>query len=358
MTVSISGTGGVTFNDNSVQDTAATGFGFKNRIINGAMVIDQRNAGASVTVNSTSQTFCTDRWWASGQSTDGIFTMAQSTNAPTGFNNSLQNTVTTADASIGVTQRYYIAQRIEAFNTADLGWGTAAAQTVTLSFWVRSSLTGTFGGFIYNSAADNSYPFSYSISVADTWENKTVTIAGPTAGTWLGATNGIGMQIGWSLGAGTDRLGTAGAWASAQYFGAIGQTNIIATNGATFYITGVQLEKGSTATSFDYRPIGTELALCQRYYFVLSGFYIEGYASSGSVRAVNTPMTFPVQMRATPTRTVITAGSFNNVRSSSTSFAGLGINGLSSTHASASVESTAAGLTQYNNATESMSAEL
>jgi len=299
-------TGSTTFNSAvTINGAAVSGFtGMKNRIINGNMVVDQRNAGAVVTVNSSSQTFCTDRWWASGQSTDGIFTMAQSTNAPTGFNNSLQNTVTTADASIGVTQRYYIAQRIEAFNTADLGWGTAAAQTVTLSFWVRSSLTGTFGGFIYNSAANYSYPFSYSISVANTWENKTVTIAGPTAGTWLGATNGIGMQIGWSLGAGTDRLGTAGAWASAQYFGAIGQTNIIATNGATFYITGVQLEKGSTATSFDYRPYGTELALCQRYYYkspqTANGEGFITYQASGGWTGTTC---FPVTMRATPTMT-------------------------------------------------------
>jgi len=276
----------------------------RNRIINGDMRIDQRNAGAAVTVNSATQTFCTDRWWASGQSADGVFTMAQSTNAPTGFSNSLQVSVTTADASIGSTQRYYIAQRLEAFNTADLSWGTANAKTVTLSFWVRSSLTGTFGGFIYNSDADYTYPFSYSISSANTWEYKTVTVAGPTAGTWLGSTNGVGMQIGWSMGTGTGLLAAAGSWAAAQYFGATGQVNPIGTLNATFYITGVQLEAGSVATPFEHRQYGQELALCQRYYQVLangaatSSIAIVSYASSSYVEG---GCAYPVQMRAKPT---------------------------------------------------------
>ena len=276
----------------------------RNKIINGAMVIDQRNAGAAVTVNSTAQTFSVDRWWASGQSTDGVFTMQQSSTAPSGFSNSTLITVTTADASIGTTQRYYFAQRIEGFNTADLGWGTASASTVTLSFWVRSSVTGAFGGFVYNSDADYSYPFSYTISSANTWEQKAVTIAGPTAGTWVGATNGMGLQVGWSLGAGTDRLGTAGAWTAAQKFGATGQTNLIATLNATFYITGVQLEAGDTATPFEHRSYGAELALCQRYYFrfnpsagnsnTLGVGFVDSSTSSSHTHY------FPVPMRAAP----------------------------------------------------------
>jgi hypothetical protein len=289
-------------------------YGFKNRLINSAMVIDQRNAGASVTVNSTTQTFSVDRWWASGQATDGVFTMQQTPSATetgyatrvgAGFTNYLGVTVTTADTSIGATQRYYLAQRIEAFNTADLAWGTANAKTVTLSAWVYSSLTGTFGGFIYNSAADYSYPFTYSIPVANTWTQISVTIAGPTAGTWLGATNGIGMQIGWSLGAGSTNSGTAGSWASAQYFGATGQTNVIGTNSATFYITGVQLEKGSTATSFDYRPYGTELQLCQRYFAKLSAggasYTAFGVARGNGGSSVFAYLKYPTTMRSAPT---------------------------------------------------------
>jgi hypothetical protein len=275
----------------------------KNRIINGAMVISQRGT-ASVTVNSTTQTFSTDRWWASGQATDGVFTMQQSSTAPVGFSNSLLTTITTADASIGVSQRYYIAQRIEAFNTADLGWGTADAKTVTLSFWVRSSVTGTFGGFIYNGAGDYTYPFTYTISAANTWEYETITIAGPTAGTWLGATNGTGMQIGWSLGAGSTASGTAGSWASAQYFGATGQTNIIATNGATFYFTGVQIEVGSSSTGFEYVNYQTSLANCQRYYYQTSSAatnnaFAQGWAATTTIMYGIT--TFPVTMRTAPT---------------------------------------------------------
>ena len=238
---------------------------FRNRIINGGMVIDQRNAGASVTVNSTSEAFGVDRWRAVGQSTDGVFTMQRDTTVPDGFANSLKITVTTADASIGSTQNYLLMQRIEGFNTADLNWGSASAKAVVLSFWVRSSVTGTFGGAIRNDDGDYNYPFTYTINAANTYEYKTVTITAPTSGTWK-TTNATGIQVTFSLGSGSSLIGTAGAWNTSNFFGATGQTNLIATNGATFYITGVQLEVGSTATSFDYRPYGTELALCQRYY--------------------------------------------------------------------------------------------
>lgn len=248
--------------------TAASQYmGFKNRIINGAMVIDQRNVGASVTVNSSSGSafYGVDRFFAQGQSADGVFTVQRSTTAPTGFVNSLLATVTTADSSLGATQVYQIVQPIEGYNVADLGWGTANAATVTLSFWGRSSVTGTFGGSLFNATAARSYPFTYTINSANTFEQKTITISGDTTGTW-GTGNGVGIHVIFSLGCGSTLSGTSGSWAGAQYNSATGATNLLATNGATFYITGVQLEKGSTATSFDYRPYGTELALCQRYY--------------------------------------------------------------------------------------------
>ncbi len=239
--------------------------GMKNRIINGAMVIDQRNAGASFSVATAADVYALDRWCAAGQSADGVFTVQQDTVAPAGFKNSMKVTVTTADSSIGASQYYVMQQMIEGLNCADLGFGTANASTITLSFWVRSSVTGTFGGSLRNASFDRNYPFSYTINSANTWEQKTITIAGDTSGTWsTGITTGI--RITWSLGDGSNRLGAAGVWANGNISGVTGQTNLIATNGATWYITGVQLEKGSTATSFDYRPYGTELALCQRYY--------------------------------------------------------------------------------------------
>ncbi len=260
MSLSISGSQ-ITFSDGSTQNTAPNG-SFKNRIINGAMMIDQRNAGASVT--PTNGQYVTDRW-KGGLTQSSKFSLQQSTTAPTGFSNSLLATSLSA-YSVASGDTFIIRQAIEGFNTSDLGWGTASASTVTLSFWVRSSLTGTFGGSLGNSASDYSYPFSYTISAANTWEQKSITIAGPTAGTWIGATNGVGIHVQFSLGSGSSLSGTAGSWSANGYYSATGATSVVGTNGATFYITGVQLEKGSTATSFDYRPYGTELALCQRYY--------------------------------------------------------------------------------------------
>jgi hypothetical protein len=262
MAVTLNGTTGLVFNDGSAQDTAATGFGFKNRIINGAMVIDQRNAGASVTQTS-SYPYTLDRWQCGG-SVSSKFTVQQSSTAPTGFVNS--SLITSSSAyTVGAGENFVFFQNIEGYNTADLMWGTANAQTVTLSFWVRSSLTGTFGGSIQNSATNRSYPFTYTISTANTFEYKTITIAGDTSGTWL-TTNGIGIIVRYGLGVGSTGSGTAGAWAGANYLSATGATSVVGTSGATWYVTGVQLEKGSTATSFDYRPYGTELALCQRYF--------------------------------------------------------------------------------------------
>ena len=260
MTVVINGDTGITQAGEFDSDST---MGFKNRIINGAMVIDQRNAGAAVTVNGATA-YTVDRWQG-GDSTDGAFSAQQDSSAPAGFVSSLKITTTTADATLTTTQSAFFRQSIEGTNTADLAWGTASAKTVTISFWVRSSLTGTFGGAVRNSDASRSYPFTYAISLADTWEQKSVVIEGDTSGTWL-TTTGVGVQIVFGLGSGPDRSGTAGAWNSNNNLTATGAVSVIGTLNATWYITGVQLEKGSTATSFDYRPFGTELALCQRYF--------------------------------------------------------------------------------------------
>jgi hypothetical protein len=249
----------------SAGGTVAAGFNsnglfFRNRIINGDMRIAQRGT-AAVTADGS---FPVDRFKVS-QSTDGAFSAQQDTSVPTGFVNSVKITTTTADATLTTTQNLNLSQFIEGTNIGDLAWGTANARAVTLSFWVRSSLTGTFGGSLRNGALDRSYAFTYSISVADTWEYKTVTIAGDTSGTWL-TTTGIGINVVFGLGAGPDRSGTAGAWAGANYVSATGAVSVIGTLNATWYVTGVQLETGSVATPFERRPYGTELMLCQRYY--------------------------------------------------------------------------------------------
>ena len=264
-------------------------YGFKNRIINGAMMIDQRNAGASVT-QTTANLYAVDRFLVNGSVTTK-FTAQQSTTVPAGFRNSLIITSSSA-YTVGTSETFTLQQRIEGFNVSDLGWGAAGASAVTLSFWVRSSLTGAFGGSVRNSASDRSYPFSFTVNAANTWEQKSVTIAGDTSGTWL-TDSGIGLNLTFSLGTGATFSGTAGAWAGANYTSATGATSVVGTSGATFYITGVQLEKGSTATSFDYRPYGTELALCQRYY--------EQYAMYLATTAF--PAYYKVTKRTAPTIT-------------------------------------------------------
>jgi hypothetical protein len=245
----------------SISNSAGSPYGFKNRIINGAMVIDQRNAGASTT-GTTSVVYSVDRF-ASYVSTDGTMTFQQSSTAPAGFNNSVVATTTSADASLSAGQRAIFLQRIEGYNIADFGWGTANAKTVTLSFWVRSSLTGTFGGALTDTT--RAYPFTYTISSANTWEQKSITILGDTSGSW-NSTNGWGVQIAFGLGVGSTFSGTAGAWVNGDLNSATGAVSVIGTLNATWYVTGVQLEKGSQATSFDWRPYTTELQLCQRYF--------------------------------------------------------------------------------------------
>jgi len=281
--------------------------GFKNRIINGAMVIDQRNAGASVT--PTNGQYTLDRWYTGVGQTSKL-TIQQNAAAvtpPTGFTNYLGITSSSA-YSVTSTDFFYVQQSVEGFNIADLGWGTASAQTVTLSFWVRSSLTGTFSGTLRNYAGNRSYPFTYTISAANTWEYETVTIAGDTSGTWS-TNNSGGVDVGFSVGAGSSRSGTAGAWAGAAYYAATGAVSVVGTNGATFYITGVQLEKGSTATAFDYRPY--ELQLCQRYFTTSyePGTAIGTVTTTGQIgrytdaagNYCSIQIFYPVRMRVAPT---------------------------------------------------------
>ena len=299
MTTIINGSSpSITFSDGSAQTSATRPF--LNRLINGGMTIDQRNAGAAFT--PTNNTYCVDRWFYelsqaskfSGQQNQGSVT------PPVGFRNYLGSTVTSA-VTVGSTDYFLLTQIIEGFNVADLMWGTANAKAITLSFQVYSSLTGTFGGSLCNSAQDRVYPFSYTVSSANTWTTVSVTIAGDTSGTWL-TTNGVGIKVRFGLGVGSTYSGTAGAWGSTLYFSSTGAVSVVGTNGATWFVTGVQLEVGSTATSFDYRPYGTELALCQRYYVEFpASSQMPAYTSSATtiVGTVN----LPVQLRATPSVT-------------------------------------------------------
>jgi hypothetical protein len=284
-------------------------YGFRNRIINGDMRIDQRNAGASVTPANAGYTL--DRWFFSLSQASKLTAQqdAGAVTLPAGFNDYLGVTSSSA-YTVGATELFLLRQAIEGFNTADLGWGTANAKTVTLSFWVRSSLTGTFGGSIFNSAADRFYPFSYTISSVNTWEQKSITIAGDTTGTWL-VTNGIGVNVSFSLGTGSTRSGTAGSWGGTTFWSSTGATSVVGTNGATFYITGVQFEVGSVATPFERRPYGMELALCQRYYQVIARgvVYFADATAQTSSNAFGV-IRLPVTMRTTPTGSVVSGSNY------------------------------------------------
>ena len=269
----------------------------KNRIINGAMVINQR--GFSGTPANGSYTL--DRFNVL-MPVASKFTIAQSSTAPAGFVNSLLVTSSSA-YTVGTSEAFGIQQVIEGYNIADLNWGTANAKTVTLSFWVYSSLTGTFGGALQSYDASRSYPFSYTVSSANTWTQASVTIAGDTTGTWT-TTNSGGIAVIFSMGTGSTKSGTAGAWGSTYYTSATGATSVVGTNGATFYITGVQLEVGTSATGFEYRQYGTELALCQRYYAKMLGNVAVTAFASGYVNSATQGIyyvKYPTTMRSSPT---------------------------------------------------------
>lgn len=302
MAMTLDGSNGVTFNDSSLQGAAASPFGLKNRIINGDMRIDQRNNGAAIT--PTGAAFPVDRW-GFYPSQASKFTVQQNQNSvtpPAGFTNYLGFTVASA-VSIGAGDYFTLEQAIEGFNVADLGWGTANAQTVTLSFWVRSSLTGTFGGSLYNAAGNYSYAFNYTISAANTWERKTITITGPTTGTFS-TNNTSSFSVVYSLGVGSTYSGTAGTWGASNLRNATGSVSVVGTAGATFYITGVQLEVGSTATPFERRLYNQELANCQRYYIKLNTYGVFLCIPSTNRNDRWSVVTLPVPMRASPTLTL------------------------------------------------------
>jgi hypothetical protein len=277
------------------------------------MVIDQRNAGASY--SAVDGGYSLDRWktgsWDGSSTVTGKYTVQQDAGAvtpPAGFIDYLGVT-SSAATSLASGAEYILQQLIEGYNMADLGWGTANAKTVTLSFWVRSSLTGTFGGALLNAAVNYSYPFSYSIPTANTWTQISITITGATAGTWS-TTNGLGIRVYFGLGVGSSLSGTAGSWSANRYESVTGAVNVLGTNGATWYVTGVQLELGVTATDFDFRSIGTEIQLCQRYYQKIgpnigstssAGYatFAAGYGSTGT--SASCAVKYNVTMRTNPT---------------------------------------------------------
>jgi len=287
----------------------------RNKSHNGDMRIDQRNDGAVVTVNTSNPFFPVDRYWGYGAPSAGVFTLEQVEDAPAGFRHSVKGTVTTTDSSITASRIYVFEHRIEGNNLQDLKWGTSDAKTVTLSFWVKISQTGTYGGAVHNAAQNRSYAFTWTINAANTWEYKTITIPGDTTGTWV-QDNGTGLSIVLiSLGIGsTYETSNVTTWESASTFGVSGTTYIIGNLNATFNITGVQFETGTVATPFEHRSYTDELARCQRYFFKLSNSrLVMGYKRHDV--STNFGVDSPVPMRVAPTPSLTDGGTFTNFQS-------------------------------------------
>lgn len=307
--------------------------GLRNKLINGDMAIDQANAGASVSVSSSSAFNSVDQFKASGSAAAGVFSVVQSQSTPpSGFTNFLRVTTTTASASPAAGEYYEVYTNIEGTFCQDLQLGSATAATFTISFQARSSLTGTFSGAIVNSANNRSYPFTFSIGSANTWTSISVTIVGDTTGTWL-TTTGIGLQLRLDMGSGSNFRGSASSWSASNYVGVTSAVRVISTNAATFDLTGVQLELGGTATPFEYRPRQVELAMAQRYYSTsietgatVTNFQTLNTTNVGGASGYSTgaggdlfcSIQFPVSMRTTPSVTFYsganrTAGSIRDM---------------------------------------------
>ena len=273
---------GITFSNDIVP---ATPLSHRNMIINGAMQVAQR--GTSFTGFGASVNYSLDRFFTYHNS-DGAFTISQESSVvPTGFKNSLKILITTADSSLTASQRLIVGTRLEGNTVSHLNFGTANAETVTLSFYVRSSITGTHGGAINNGSDNRSYPFTYIISSADTWERKSITIAGDQTGTWA-TDNGRSLQVIWGLGAGTSFSASAGSWGAGDISSATGATTaVLGTINSTWYLSGVQLELGSVATPFEHRSYADELRRCHRYFERFTGPNMHGALYNGSTYLVS-----------------------------------------------------------------------
>ena len=305
-----------------IDTNIAPGQAFKNRIINGDMRIDQRNVGAVVTVNDAIQFFVADRWLGLGQLTDGVFTLRTNNSGLAEFPTCLTAQVTTADASLTTTQLYYIMQRIEGNMTADFLFGTASAKQISISFWVKSSIAGSYSVIITNDSGNRTYPSAYTINSANVWERKTIAIPGDTTGTWP-TSNLVGSTVIFPLGVGPTYTGSSNSW-QASIYGITGQTMLIGTLNANFNVTAVQLEIGSVSTPFEYRPLAQELIMCQRYYeknydqatvpgatSVISGIIYSRATAGTHIQTIS----FKVTKRAPPTVAV-----YNGVTGSSGSW--------------------------------------
>jgi hypothetical protein len=288
----------------SFGDVGGSPLVFRNKIINGDMIIYQRQAAATA-----SGIYATDRWQLT-KSNGATESLAPNTDAPTGFSASLRNTISVGDASIGATEYSAFNQSIEGVNTSDLAWGTSSAKSVTLSFWVRSSVIGQYTANLRNLDASRICPFNYTINVANTWEHQKITLPGCLDGVWNAGTTSTSITVQIYPALGSSYLGgTAGVWNSTGKYGSGTPVNAIASNGNIFAITGVQLEAGTCATPFERLLYSQTLSLCQRYYIGLYGrtsgttVFGQGLCESSTVGSCLFGF-FPTTMRVEPAASI------------------------------------------------------
>jgi hypothetical protein len=275
---------------NQVDDGAITG---TNMVVNGGMTVAQR--GTSFT--SPSNIYTLDRWFST-DNTGASVTVSQDSDAPNGFTNSAKITVNTPDTSLATNSACLLRQNIEGVNFSQCSFGSGSAKDITISFWVKSSITGQYSVAINNSSYDRSYVTGYTVSSANTWEYKSVKIAGDTSGTWLTSFS-IGAAIHFPVAVEAGKVTSGDAWTSGFNYGVTGQVNFVGTSGATFQITGVCLNVGDSAIDFPHESYGETLAKCERYFQLdfRTGYYLEGN-NSGKYVGFNFP-----EMRAAPTAT-------------------------------------------------------
>jgi hypothetical protein len=287
----------------------------RNLIINGAMQVAQRGTSFSYAHDGTAASYNLDRFnfamRGSGYADEYDCTVAQVSDSPDGFSNSLKITTGTAESTISADEYYLLYQPIEAQNLQSLGYGTSSAKRITLSFYVKSSLTGTFGTTLYQGDDNRVINTTYTIDSANTWERKTITFPGDTTGV-INNDNGGGMWVYWTFGAGSDFDGaSATTWTTyttTNLVNSSGSDALITTAGATWQVTGVQLEVGEQATPFEHRSFGDELARCQRYFTVIndnltgdSNDYAAYPAARWSSSQIITTIPLPTSLRASAT---------------------------------------------------------